>query len=407
MSKIGLAAPCEGFAGVMSCQCRRDCAALLAVHGFAKRSQQFSAADLAPCWTAEGLDIDRRTSALPSNASVSVRFWTSWETQARLQGALARNLPSHFRAAANLIRLDVADVPRNSSLHSWGSQPAWVTSARMLRIEPTGALEYMPNERCPGACSSAGSCAAGGQSDRRNDAARTPRCLCHAGHGGASCNESRNAACLHGCSDHGRCFSRMCLCDDGYHGLDCSLSYRGGATASLDAAAADGVGRTRLPRHAPMYVVPLPNELFGLHHHYQGRQTPLRGMYEASRLFLERLHRRRELVARPEEAVLFYVPLLLVQAHGCIWEPQRYLAALVEYFSTTPPWDFYWRRHRGADFVFFTTQDMVCSHAAKITTRCDPRPSALPQRAACPRTSLCTRHPFLVCLPLASRLRTY
>lgn len=29
----GLSAPCEGFAGVMSCQCRRDCAAVHAVHG--------------------------------------------------------------------------------------------------------------------------------------------------------------------------------------------------------------------------------------------------------------------------------------------------------------------------------------------------------------------------------------
>ena len=95
-----------------------------------------------------------------------------------------------------------------------------------------------------------------------------------------------------------------------------------------------------------------------MQHLYQGQQQPRRGMYEANRLFLERLHRRHELVARPEEAVLFYVPVMLTQMHGCLWEPQRHLDALVHYLRTTPPFDFYWNRHEGADFVFFTTQDM-------------------------------------------------
>ena len=101
---------------------------------------------------------------------------------------------------------------------------------------------------------------------------------------------------------------------------------------------------------------------------------------QPARLFLERLHRRRELVARPEAAVLFYVPLLLVQAHGCIWEPQRYLTALVEHLSSTPPWDYYWRRHGGADFVFFTTQDMVRGLPSLLAPRfapcAYPRPSS-------------------------------
>lgn len=45
-------------------------------------------------------------------------------------------------------------------------------------------------------------------------------------------------------------------------------------------------------------------------------------MYEANRLFLERMHRRRELVPRPEQAALFYVPVLFTQMHGCLCAPE-------------------------------------------------------------------------------------
>ena len=50
--------------------------------------------------------------------------------------------------------------------------------------------------------------------------------------------------------------------------------------------------------------------------------------------------------------------MLLAQMHGPLWEPQRYLDALVDFLRVTPPFNFYWKRHRGADHVFFTTQDM-------------------------------------------------
>ena len=52
------------------------------------------------------------------------------------------------------------------------------------------------------------------------------------------------------------------------------------------------------------------------------KQEPRRGMYEANRLFLERMHRRRELVPRPEQAALFYVPVLFTQMHGCLCAPE-------------------------------------------------------------------------------------
>ena len=181
----------------------------------------------------------------------------------------------------------------------------------------------------------------------------------------------------------------MCLCDEGRWGLDCSLS----EATPLKQSATEG----HLAWRAPLYVLPLPTH-WAMQHVYQGAQQPQRGMYEANRIFLERLHRHGHVVARPEHAVLFYVPVMFTQSnacatieptssghrrgamtvtkavelrttertlvscgcavHGCLWEPQRYLDALVDFLRSTPPFDFYWNRHRGADHVFFTTQDM-------------------------------------------------
>ena len=50
-----------------------------------------------------------------------------------------------------------------------------------------------------------------------------------------------------------------------------------------------------------MYVLPLPTE-WAMQHVYQGDQSSQRGMYEASRLFLQTLHARGHAVSRPEQA---------------------------------------------------------------------------------------------------------
>lgn len=52
----------------------------------------------------------------------------------------------------------------------------------------------------------------------------------------------------------------------------------------------------------------------------QGEQQPRYGMYTASTLFLERLHRNGHLVSKPEDAALFYVPILLEQVR---WSRQE------------------------------------------------------------------------------------
>ena len=85
-----------------------------------------------------------------------------------------------------------------------------------------------------------------------------------------------------------------------------------------------------------MYVYPLPSEL-----DVQGPQLReagrggwgTRGVFEASRVFLEQLHSRRHLVADPSEAQLFFVPVLLSQTHGNLWEPMAFLASVVHYLA--------------------------------------------------------------------------
>ena len=117
----------------------------------------------------------------------------------------------------------------------------------------------------------------------------------------------------------------------------------------------------------PMYVYSLPSELDGggLHHLFQGSANNDRtagatgwvgrGVFEAARVFLERLHRRGGLVSNPEAASLFLVPVQLTQKSGNLWEPQHYLASVVDLISTRYP---FWNRTNGADHVFFTTQDL-------------------------------------------------
>jgi hypothetical protein len=79
-------------------------------------------------------------------------------------------------------------------------------------------------------------------------------------------------------------------------------------------------------------------------------------MFYTSRLFLELLHSRQDsIVADPEEATLFFVPLLPVHIGANLWDPRSLLALVARFVSRKYPW---WNRTRGADHVFFTTQDL-------------------------------------------------
>ena len=312
----GLEAPCDGFAGVMSCQCRRDCAVLHSVHGPSKTL--FNAADLAPCWTASGHE-ELSTSGLPAEqeGKASVEFWALRRSHYRKGWIQSRFIAlAHLRPTAGDVNYSIHEHNGSSKIPLWGGSRL-ARDNRMVYLEPDGSRQFLPNSRCPLSCSHRGSCVA---ERLPTNSWSLPHCKCHGGHRGHGCELPDNDACMHSCSSHGTCSSRMCLCDLGWWGLDCSLSRQAATALSSDHLPADGSGRSTSTkgRYAPTYVLPIPTT-WSMHFIYQGMQSPRRGMYEASRLFLEKLHDRREIVARPEEATLFYVPVLFTQMHGCLW----------------------------------------------------------------------------------------
>ena len=332
-----------------------------AVHGFSKNP--LSTADKTVCWTSDAGDEMMR-SGLPSRGSVA--YWAVRRTRtAALEDArLEARRTNRTSPLPRFIVADASGAVRDNgttNVSVWGA--VWAESMvrpRLLRLAPEASRRWVANERCPGECSGRGLCyvtrdkadaRTGGRPVAAASAAFAARCACHAGFSGRACETTNQSVCMHGCSGRGECIARMCRCEPGRWGLDCSLSDEMGAPPH-------GVNGRRLPPFsAPTYILPLPTE-WSLQHLYQGSRAAERGMYEANRLFLERLHRHAHLVSRPEGAALFYVPVLFAQMHGCLWESQRYLNALVDFLRATPPFAYYWRRRGGADHVFFTTQDM-------------------------------------------------
>jgi hypothetical protein len=312
----GLAAPCDGFAGVMSCQCRRDCASL----HFRPSSPRVARA---VCWVSDNHD-ELHTSALPPDTS-SVHFWVPAETWSQREWPWFRVAGANMSAVRLGHRVTIAR-PDRADPHP---------DARMLQLHLVGAHRHVVSAtNCPMECTLRGSCVIAPV--RAWEAALWaasgsiffhPRyvCACHAGFKGMACEQSDQAACMHECSGHGRCESRMCLCDDGWWGVDCSLSDHiseatlssangsiangstdsgstaknstaNDSTANDSTAAAnrweqrrgvhgsrpmDRPGRSgRRELFAPTYVLPLPTN-WSMQHVYQGVQQPRRGMYQA------------------------------------------------------------------------------------------------------------------------------
>ena len=144
MGEHGIAAPCEGFAGVMSCQCRQACSVLHAVYG--TNAPARSGADKAVCWTSDASD-ELDTSSLPPNASV--HFWAPHRNWQVNRGADRMQFVQHRTAGWAKLRYS-ADVP------VWG--PVGITAKSMLRLSSILARRAIPVARCPRSCSLRGSC---------------------------------------------------------------------------------------------------------------------------------------------------------------------------------------------------------------------------------------------------------
>ena len=271
----------------------------------------------------------------------------------------------------------------------------------------------LPNSRCPLSCSHRGTClrpfrdrsaeamerfelgkAAGAQpaddavatssSDVPEGSAptRKPACICHHGYSGAGCEVANMARCFNGCSGHGACIARFCLCEKGWQGVDCSLRAAGEAPAVIaapsEAEAAAGFAKRRAEGgvrytqldatkpaagsapparrgkpYVPMYIYPLPTD-FSLEGVYQ-RDQNRRGQYYANLMFMEQMYARRDsVVSDPEQAALFFVPVMVMQMAGNLWHPLEFLRTTVKKLSWEYP---FWNRTGGTDHVFFLTTD--------------------------------------------------
>jgi len=64
--------------------------------------------------------------------------------------------------------------------------------------------------------------------------------------------------------------------------------------------------------------------------------------------------RKRGAVSDPEQAALFFVPVMVMQMAGNLWHPYKFLTQTVDYLRFTYP---YWNRSKGTDHIFFLTTD--------------------------------------------------
>ncbi|KAL1525144.1 hypothetical protein AB1Y20_020015 [Prymnesium parvum] len=293
---------CHGFVGVMSCECYDQCFATMGADSVNHKI----------CF--EGVHGDRyHLSDAPPNLS-AVRF---------LRPSLIPN--------DDLVKPRGWDIVSSSSDHVV-LHAGW----RSVQVVSPRRAVPLPNHHCPQACSHVGTCVA-------TRPALVPKCQCHAGFYGAACEASNASHCMNGCTRHGQCAHRLCQCSPGWYGLDCSLHR--GAERLAPALASGGV------RFAPTYVYPLPTEWSGQYVGPEGRS-----LWSAGRLFVELLHSRRDaIVSNPDEAVLFFVPVVPNHIGGNLWDPRQYLAHVVRFIASRYP---FWNRTGGADHIFFTSQDM-------------------------------------------------
>ena len=274
---------CMTFVGLMSCECRTACERRMG--GVARRHPPL-------CWdwaneSVRPKGITANLSDFPATTDSVVFRTPTWPPMGRCAKPdppqrCAQGMKRSLRRATNML----------------GGSP-------------------LPNARCPSACSHRGTCLMplgerkegsverfplSGPRPRDALIAPAPACVCHAGYSGAGCEIVDMGFCFNSCSGHGACVARFCLCERGWRGLDCSLAQPPSAAAQSDAPAR---------KYAPMYVYPLPTD-YSLEAVYQ-RDQLRSGQYYANLKFAAQLHSRRDsIVADPEEAALFFVPVMVM-----------------------------------------------------------------------------------------------
>ena len=298
---------CMTFRGLMSCQCRLECERKFG--GVMRRHPPV-------CWDWAESDLGRAAAAMqevnlssfpqvsPEMLELTVTFRApTWPPM----GKCARDHPPHR------------------------SCPALARSLRRATNLLGGVPQ--PNSFCHRSCSHRGTCLLP-VSELKGDHLRSarerfplsgnpptgtlhlPRCICHDGYSGAGCQLEDAAQCFNKCSGSGRCVGRFCLCDRGRQGVDCSLSFIPppvvyDAPAIVPPPAAWEVSHhVAQTKYVPTYVYPLPTT-WSLEAVYQ-RDMDRRGQYYANLMYLEQLLKRKDSVVEdPEQAAVFFVPVMV------------------------------------------------------------------------------------------------
>jgi len=340
-------AACAGFGGVMSCECVRQCNAHLdPLHTGMMPAARIVCFDVSRLFTRS--HADDGFSSLPR--ATPVDYWRGVSATPLFS---IRDIPPWNPAFVPSVLLQIwrghRDMLASTSTMRWvrklGDSPRGQGAA--THVEPSRGFLPLPNSECPHECHHRGTCAALYPSQPE---LRILQCLCHAGFRGASCQITEQSSCMNSCSHHGQCVGLQCLCEAEWWGIDCSLSFHNRRRPALTSPA------SRL-RYAPIYVYPMAKEI-GLDQTAQGSRGGhrKRGIFFTETMFLEMLHRRQDaVVSDPNHASLFFVPMLLTQRVGNLFEGQHLLLRVVQHIRSAFP---FWNRTNGRDHFFFTTQDL-------------------------------------------------
>jgi len=200
-----------------------------------------------------------------------------------------------------------------------------------------------PPSACPKSCSGNGYC-------KRRGNGPDAECVCMPGSTGGDCSGGECTAdanmCINSCSGNGDCHGRFCRCHEGWFGIDCSMQKRVGPPKAAPST-----------KQLKVFVYDLPGWVSRSKPCNFGRCSAHCGdwIYSSNIFFLQQLLRdSRVLTHDPEEATLFYAPLMPYAYSGNVGSPVGHLMATKDWVEKAYP---YYGRRGGKDHIWWVVGD--------------------------------------------------